>query len=268
MLASMSDRDDLRKARHSRLWREWRLRGDAQARDRLIESLMPLADAVCQRRLQSGVPPFMDANDMTAAAYLALVRAVERFRPAGGASIESFVWNRCEGAVLDWLRGEYPGSRGLQEYERSRDRLHAKLGRDPSEADVAEALGLSGDQVRAREIERSTRWTVSLSQTHSEDGAEGDRAPLADTLVAEDRREDPAAALEIDDTARAVHHALRRLPENERTALVRANLEETPLRRVGEAMGISESRVSQLRSRAIGHMREQLDDQRELLTAA
>jgi RNA polymerase sigma factor for flagellar operon FliA len=266
MLAFVIDRDDMRRARHGRLWREWRLHGDDRSRERLIESLLPLADAVCQRRLQAGLPAFMDANDMSSAAYLALVRAVERFRPEGGAAIESFVWNRCEGAVLDWMRGEYPGSRGLQEYERARDRLHAKLGREPSEGDIGEELALSVEQVRTRETERATRWSVSLSTVVSEDAEEG--AELADLLVAGDRREDPAAAMELGDTARVVREAIRELPDNERAALVGANLAEMPLRRVGEAMGLSESRVSQLRSRAIVRLRERLDDQRELLLAA
>jgi RNA polymerase sigma factor for flagellar operon FliA len=266
MLALVIDRDDIRRARHGRLWREWRLRGDDRSRERLIESLLPLADGVCQRRLQAGLPAFMDANDMRAAAYLAVVRAVERFRPEGGAAIESFVWNRCEGAVLDWLRGEYPGSRGLQEYERGRDRLHAKLAREPSDDEIATVLELSPEQVRMRESERATRWSVSLSTTVSEEGEDG--AELADLLVARDRREDPAAALELGDTARVVREAIRELPDNERAALVGANLAEMPLRRVGEAMGLSESRVSQLRSRAIVRLRERLADQRELLPAA
>jgi RNA polymerase sigma factor for flagellar operon FliA len=266
MLSHVIDRDDIRRARHSRLWREWRLRGDDRSRERLIESLLPLADAVCQRRLQSGLPAFLDANDMVAAAYLALVRSVERFRPEGGAAIESFVWNRCEGAVLDWLRGEYPGSRGLQEYERGRDRLNAHLGREATDDEIAAALELSPDQVRTRESERSTRWSVSLSTAISEEGEEG--AELSDLLVAADRREDPEAAMELGDTTRVVREAILELPDNERVALVGANLAEMPLRRVGEAMGLSESRVSQLRSRAIVRLRQRLDDQRELLPAA
>jgi RNA polymerase sigma factor for flagellar operon FliA len=278
MLGHMSDstaapapethRHELRNARTARLWREWRVRGDAQARDRLIELLIPLVTSICQRRLRAGLPPYMEVDDMTSAAYLALIGAVDRYSPRRGATIESYVWSRCEGAVLDWMRGEFPGSRGLREYERGREALGAKLGREPSEHEVAGALELTVEQVRRRELERSTRWTVSLSESVSEESEHTERADTAEMLVASDRREDPEAAMELRDTTRVVRAAIRGLPHNERAAVVGANLHDTPLRRIGEAIGVSESRVSQLRARAIERLLEALGEHRELVPAA
>jgi RNA polymerase sigma factor for flagellar operon FliA len=262
-------RDDLRTARTGRLWRQWRLRGDERARGELIELLMPLVTSICQRRLRAGLPPYMEVDDMTSAAYVALIGAVERYMPRGGATIESFVWSRCEGAVIDWMRGEFPGSRGLRDYERDRDRLHAKLGHAPSDEEAAAGMELTIDQVRRRELERTTRWTLSLSEGAAE-GADDqtDRTEVADLLVASDRRQDPEAAFELRDTTRAVRAAIGRLPENERAAVVGANLAEAPLRRVGEMIGVSESRVSQLRAKAIARLHDDLAEQRELVPAA
>jgi RNA polymerase sigma factor for flagellar operon FliA len=261
-------RDELRNARTARLWRDWRLRGDERSRGELIELLMPLVTAICQRRLRAGLPPYMEVDDMTSAAYVALIGAVERYAPRGGATIESFVWSRCEGAVIDWMRGEFPGSRGLRDYERDRERLHAGLGHPPSDGETAAALELTIDQVRRREVERSTRWTLSLSESVAEgDGDQADRTEVADLLVARDRRQDPAAAFELRDTTRVVRAAIGRLPENERAAVVGAHLAEAPLRRVGELIGVSESRASQLRAKAIAHLHEDLREQRELVPA-
>jgi RNA polymerase sigma factor for flagellar operon FliA len=280
MLADMTDgpptsaapqphRDQLRSARTARLWREWRLRGDERSREQLIELLMPLVTTICQRRLRAGIPPFMEVDDMTSAAYVALIGAVERYSPQGGASVESYAWSRCEGAVLDWMRGEFPGSRGLRDYERDRERLNARLGREPSEDEIGTALELTNDQVRRREVERTTRWTLSLSESVAEDtGDQAEQTEVGDLLVASDRRQDPEAALELHDTTRVVRAAIRRLPRNERAAVVGANLNEAPLRCVGEAIGVSESRVSQLRAKAIARLHEDLSDQREMVPAA
>jgi RNA polymerase sigma factor for flagellar operon FliA len=261
-------RNELRNVRTARLWREWRLRGDAGARDRLIELLIPLVTSICQRRLRAGLPPHMEVDDITSAAYMALIGAVERYNPGGGATIESYVWSRCEGAVLDWMRSEFPGSRGLRDYERQREALAAKLGREPSEEELAGKLELTIEQVRRRELERTTRWTLSLSDSVSDESEQTERTDVADMLVASDRREDPEAAMELRDTTRVVRAAIRGLPRNERAAVVGANLYDAPLRRIGEAIGVSESRVSQLRARAIERLREALGEQRELLPAA
>jgi RNA polymerase sigma factor for flagellar operon FliA len=259
---------DERRARHARLWRQWQ-RGDLRARERLIESLMPLVDTICHRRAQAGLPAFMETDDMASAAYVALIRAVEKYDPRAGASIESFVWNRCEGAVIDWMRGEFPGSRGLRDYERRRETLRGQLGREPSDGETAEALELTDEQVRRRELERVTRWTVSLSETLSDDADDGaERAEFEDSLIAHDRRQDPAAAAELHDTTRVVLDAVQRLPENERVALVGASLQEAPLRLVGEELGVSESRVCQLRAKAFRRLHDDLEPHAGLARAA
>lgn len=256
--------DDLGRARNARLWREWRRRGDASARGRLIESLVPLVDALCRRRQRAGVPAFLDVDDMTSAAYVAMIGAVEKYDPQRGGSIESFVWTRCEGAILDWMRQQIPGSRGLRDYERRRRVLASRLNRKPTERELAEALGQSAEQVRRREIARETRVPVSLQESAPVDSG---GTELADTLVARDRREDPEASLELGDTTRLVRAALGRLPERERLAVVAPVLEGTTLHTVGEELGVSASRVSQLRARAIAQLRDELEAHGDLAAA-
>src|SRR5215217_2036405 len=142
-----------------------------------------------------------------------LVRAVERFDPAHGAPIEAFVWSRCEGAVLDWMRQQSPGTRGLLEYERDRYALQTRLGRAPEESEIAGALGLDADAVRRREMERVVRVPVSLDASVAE---QHETTELRDALVATDRREDPTASMELLDRTRIVRDAVERLPERER----------------------------------------------------
>jgi RNA polymerase sigma factor for flagellar operon FliA len=247
--------DELRKARHARLWREWRRRGDRRARDVLIESLMPLVQAICHRRLRAGLPALMERDDMLSTAYEALIAAVEKYEPARGASIESFAWKRCEGAVLDWLRDQSPGSRGLQAYERRRQALCERLDREPSHAEIAARLELSPEQVCRREAERLACRAVPLDDaTHR--------------FVARDPLEDPVASLELHDLRRLVRDALGRLPQRKRAALVGPELHDASLSAVGRALGVSASRVSQLRSETIGELRDDLGPRLELPAAA
>jgi RNA polymerase sigma factor for flagellar operon FliA len=259
--------DERRRARNARLWRSWRRHGDAEARGQLIESLMGLANAACQRRVRAGVPAFVEHDDMLSAAYVALIRAVDRFDADHGATIEGFVWNRCEGAVLDLIRQESPGTRNLRDYERRCDALQARLGRRPSEAELAAALDLPVEQVRRREVERANRWPVSLDERAAED-SDGVRVDLAGTLAAEDRREDPAASLELLDATRLVRSAVGRLPERERRAIAGPALDGAPLSQVSAELGVSASRVSQLRARAITRLHEELAPHRDLVLAA
>jgi RNA polymerase sigma factor for flagellar operon FliA len=259
--------DERRRARNSRLWRRWRRHGDAAARGQLIESLMGLANAACQRRLRAGVPGFVDPDDMLSAAYVALIRAVDRFDADQGAPIEAFVWNRCEGAVLDLIRQQSPGTRNLRDYERRCDAVQARLGHRPSEAELADALELPLEQVRRREVERANRFPISLDERTADDG-EGGGQDLAATLPAGDRREDPAACLELLDTARLVRSAVGRLPEKERRAIAGPALDDAPLSQVSRELGVSASRVSQLRARAIARLHDELEPHRELVLAA
>jgi RNA polymerase sigma factor for flagellar operon FliA len=259
--------DERRRARNARLWRRWRRDGVRAARGELIESLMGLANAACQRRLRAGVPAFVETDDMVSAAYVALIRAVDRFDADQGAPIEAFVWNRCEGAVLDLIRQQSPGTRNLREYERRSDAVQARLGRKPNDAELAAALDLPLEQVRRRELERANRWPVSLDERAAEDG-EGGSLELVATLPASDRRADPAASLELLDTTRLVRSAVGRLPAKERRAIAGPALEDAPLSQVSEELGVSASRVSQLRARALTRLHEELAPHRDLVLAA
>src|SRR3954465_14791489 len=102
--------DERRRMRTAALWRQWHAARDEQTRARLVESLLGVAGAACAKRLR-GLPPHADADDMASAAYLALIGAIERYDPSRGTPLEAFVWRRCDGAVLDWVRQEAPGTR-------------------------------------------------------------------------------------------------------------------------------------------------------------
>jgi RNA polymerase sigma factor for flagellar operon FliA len=197
----------------------------------------------------------MERDDMLSAAYEALIGAVEKYEPSRGASIESFAWKRCDGAVLDWLREQSPGSRGLQDYERRRQALCDRLAREPSGDELAGRLGLSREQVCRREAERLACRAMPLDDsTHQ--------------VVARVRLEDPVAALELQDVRRVVRDALHRLPQRKRAALVGPELHDASLGAVGRALGVTASRVSQLRTETIRELRDELAPELELTAAA
>jgi RNA polymerase sigma factor for flagellar operon FliA len=255
-----------RSADRARLWRVWRKRGDASARERLIESLMPLARAAGRRAAGSRLPSCVEAEDVVAAAYVGLVSAVDNYDPCRGASVETFVTRRCEGAALDLVRQQLPGSRGLMEYERDRRAVVAELRREPSHDELVEALGVSPAAVRTREMERVACRTVPLDGPSVTTEEERVLAP-ADVLASHDRRDDPEASLELADTKVLVHEAIRELSDRQRAVLA-PDLEGTPLDPVGDALGVSLSRVNQLRRQTMGRLRVALEPHRNLALAS
>jgi RNA polymerase sigma factor for flagellar operon FliA len=241
------------------LWLEFRKTGDGALRDRLILTYAPLVKYVAGR-LASGLPAHVDEGDLVSYGLLGLIGAIERYEPDRDVKFETYAIARIKGAIIDELRAMDWVPRSVRsrarEIERAIGSLEAKLGRAPTDEEIAKRVGITVAELEdsLTDIARSSiaaldeLWTVS-------DG--GDQVALIDT-VEDSEAPDPQSSLSATETKEAIADAIARLPEREKLVVTLYYYEELTLREIGEVLGVTESRVSQLHTKAILRLKARL----------
>jgi RNA polymerase sigma factor for flagellar operon FliA len=242
------------------LWQEFRKTKDQGIRDRLILTYAPLVKYVAGR-LGSGLPAHVDENDLVSYGLLGLIGAIERYDPDRDVKFETYAIARIKGSIIDELRALDWVPRSIRsrarDIERAIAQLEAKLGRTPTDEEVSNALGITEEEFdeSLSEISRSSiaaldeLWTISASG--------GDQVALIDTIE-DTQGPEPQAALAETELKEALAEAISRLPERERLVVTLYYYEELTLREIGEVLGVTESRVSQLHTKAILRLKARL----------
>ena len=231
---------------------------DIDARDRLVMSHVTLVKALAQRLAQR-LPSQVEVSELVSVGVLGLVEAANRYQPSLGVPFDAFARRRIHGAMLDALREVDWAPRSLRRLRRDVDaaiaRLRHEFGREPQEHEVASALHLSPAQYeRALEDLRTLEIaTIRQLETTNDDGE-----TLLDVAI--DPGEGAAVQLERKELRQQLATALATLPERERQILALSYEEELTLAEIGQVLGVSESRVCQLRSLAISRLRATLRD--------
>ena len=224
-------------------------------RERLLERYTPLIRYVVER-LSVGLPKNVDHDDLMSAGVLGLLDAYDKFDPNKGTKFETYAVWRIKGAVLDQLRALDWASRSVRrkarEVEASTRRLDQRLGRAATDEEVAkEAKMTLADYHRLMD---QVRGAVLLSLDETRSPEEGDSLGLAD-VIEDPNAPDVLARLEEEETRIVLLDTLNRLPEQERIVVALYYYEHMTLREIGMTLGISESRVSQVHSRAVLRLR-------------
>ena len=224
----------------------------------LLKRFAPLVRHVVER-VAATLPRNVDHEDLYSAGVLGLLDAHAKFDTGKGVKFETYAVWRIKGAVLDQLRALDWASRSMRRKARNLDgvtrKLDQKLGRAASEEEVARELKLSrGDFYRLLDHVRGA-VLVSLDETRSNDG--DDQGTLADHL-ADPGAIDLEARLEDDQTRQLLLATIDQLPEQERLVVALYYYEKLTLKEIGRTLGISESRVSQVHTRAMTRLRMRL----------
>jgi len=243
------------------LWREYAKSKDQGVRDRLILTYAPLVKYVAGR-LGSGLPAHVDENDLVSYGLLGLIGAIERFDPDRDIKFETYAIARIKGSIIDELRAMDWVPRSVRsrarDIERAIAELERKLHRAPTDEEIAEKLGVSTDDLNdsLTEIGRSSiaaldeLWTISS-------GGGGDQVALIDTIE-DTQAPEPQSELAQTELKEALGEAIARLPEREKLVVTLYYYEELTLREIGEVLGVTESRVSQLHTKAILRLKARL----------
>ncbi len=242
------------------LWLEYRRTGDQKLRDRLILTYAPLVKYVAGR-LGSGLPAHVDEGDLVSYGLLGLMGAIERFDPTREIKFETYAITRIKGQIIDELRAMDWVPRSVRararDIERAIAELEKKLERAPTDEEIAQKLGITVEELEESLTDIGRSSIAALDELWTVSGGEGDQVALIDTLE-DESAPDPEGSLSVTEQKEALADAIARLPEREKLVVTLYYYEELTLREIGEVLSVTESRVSQLHTKAILRLKAHL----------
>ncbi|HEX8959469.1 MAG TPA: RNA polymerase sigma factor WhiG [Solirubrobacterales bacterium] len=242
------------------LWRRYKGDGDASARERLVVAYSPMVKFVAGR-LGAGLPSHVEDSDLISYGLMGLIGAIERFDPERGIKFETFAMTRIRGAIIDELRSLDWVPRSVRsrarEIEAAQSALEHELQRAPSEAELAAKLGVSEDELRTSLLEIANSSVYALDELWTISDSSGDQVSLLDT-ISDPGAEDPQESLATSEVKDRLTEGLASLPEREQLVVALYYYESLTLREIGEVLGVTESRVSQLHTKAVMRLKSAL----------
>jgi RNA polymerase sigma factor FliA len=226
----------------------------ARSIEDLVRSHLPLVGHLV-REMLGRLPAHVSREDLVSAGMAALATAAKGFDPERGTSFGSFATARIRGALLDELRGLDWASRSVRSrarrMEAAQQELTATLGRTPTTQEVAEALGVAVDEVKS--VGEDVQRAVVLS-------LQGFAAGTAEDMVPE-RTPGPEELILHRERIGYLHDAIQALPERLQRVVTAYFFEERPMTEIAAELGVTESRVSQLRAEALVLLRDGMNSQ-------
>jgi RNA polymerase sigma factor FliA len=243
------------------LWESFKRDANADAREKLILHYAPLVKYVASR-VATGLPASVDQHDLVSYGMFGLIDALEKFEPGRGNKFETYAIPRIKGAIIDELRAMDWVPRSIRfkarELEKAQADLEAKLKRRPSEEELAERLGMSRRELHAMVSQISFVSVLALDEVVSAGSDRGDQVTLMDTIA--DKGLDPTWGLESQEMRGLLAAAINSLSEREKIVVTLYYFEGLTLSEIGEILGVTESRVCQIHTKAVGGLRGQLSE--------
>jgi len=243
------------------LWESFKRDANADAREKLILHYAPLVKYVASR-VATGLPASVDQHDLVSYGMFGLIDALEKFEPGRGNKFETYAIPRIKGAIIDELRAMDWVPRSIRfkarELEKAQADLEAKLKRRPSEEELAERLGMSRRELHAMVSQISFVSVLALDEVVSAGSDRGDQVTLMDTIA--DKGLDPTWGLESQEMRGLLAAAINSLSEREKIVVTLYYFEGLTLAEIGEILGVTESRVCQIHTKAVGGLRGQLSE--------
>jgi RNA polymerase sigma factor for flagellar operon FliA len=220
--------------------------------DHLVVSYAPLVKRLAYQ-MMARLPASVEAEDLIQNGMMGLLDAINRFEEGMGAQFETYAAQRIRGAMLDGLREAdwAPRSvrRDMRRIESAISALEQEYGRAPGESELAERLGVSLPEYQHMLTEARGYQLIYFDDFSQDDGDDFLERHLGQDEI------NPLALLEDADARERLVQAIHELPEREKTVMALYYDEDLNLREIGEVMGVTESRVSQLHSQAVARLR-------------
>ena len=201
--------------------------------------------------LKTRIPPFMELDELVQVGMVGLIEAARSFDPSMGHEFEHYALSRVRGAILDEVRRQSFLPRSAVAFNKSENEavhiLGAELGRSPTQSELAEFMGKDIDDFHRERGQAKRFETFSMEVVNDEVM----RMPV-------ERAQQPDVMVEEAQFMQAVVEAIDQLPERERMVMSLYYVEELNLKEIGEVLGVSESRVSQILSAVVKKLRQHL----------
>jgi RNA polymerase sigma factor for flagellar operon FliA len=243
------------------LWSDFKETGAPKAREQLILHYSPLVKYVASR-LATGLPSNVEQADLVSYGIFGLIDALEKFDLERAIKFETYAVPRIRGAIIDGMRANDWVPRSVRfkarEVDQAVSQLEAELGRSPSDAEVAGRLGLTKQELRETINQISFVSVMALDEVlHA---GSGDGVSLGETLP--DRNAlDASGPLESQENRALLAQAINGLAEREKIVVTLYYFEGLTLNEIGGVLGVTESRVSQIHSKAVGSLRGLLTEE-------
>jgi RNA polymerase sigma factor for flagellar operon FliA len=240
------------------LWAEFKGTASPQARERLILHYAPLVKYVASR-VATGLPASVEQADLVSYGMFGLIDALEKFEPARGNKFETYAIPRIKGAIIDELRAMDWVPRSVRfkarQIEKAYSDLESIMKRAPSEKEVAARLGVTLKELHDVITQISFVSVLALDELLSVGSDRGEQVSLLDTLA--DRGSDVSMGLEGQETRGLLAAAINSLSEREKIVVTLYYFEGLTLAEIGEILGVTESRVCQIHTKAVNQLRLQ-----------
>ncbi|HEX3707324.1 MAG TPA: RNA polymerase sigma factor WhiG [Mycobacteriales bacterium] len=247
------------------LWRSFKDTGDQPLRERLILHYSPLVKYVAGR-VGVGLPPNIEQADLVSYGIFGLIDAIEKFDISRAIKFETYAISRIKGAIIDELRAIDWIPRSVRykarEVEKAYAALESRLHRTPSETEVAGELGIALEELHAIFSQVSFVNVIALDELLNVGGERGDKLSLVDTLE-DTKAEDPVAVFETEETKYLLARAINTLPEREKIVVTLYYYEGLTLAEIGQVLGVTESRICQMHTKAVLQLRGKLAEPKD-----
>jgi len=245
------------------LWRRYKATGDVHARERLVVAYSPLVKYV-SGRMASGLPAHVEESDLISYGLVGLISAIERFELEREIKFETYAITRIKGAIIDELRSLDWVPRSVRararEIERANSKLEHQLQRAPTDEEMAAQLEMTVEEFQDALLQISNSTVAALDELWTVGDASGDSVSLLDTLT-DENAPDPARALDVGDLKDRIADSIAKLPEREKLVIALYYYENLTLREIGEVLGVTESRVSQMHTKAVLRLRSRMQEE-------
>ena len=211
--------------------------------------------------MASGLPAHVEEADLISYGLVGLISAIERFELEREIKFETFAITRIKGSIIDELRSLDWVPRSVRAKAREIERMNAKLEhelhRAPTDQEMATALEMTIDDFQASLTRISNSSVIALDELWTLSDASGDQVSLLDTIQ-DPQALDPAQEMDATEMKDHLADAIARLPEREKLVVALYYYENLTLREIGEVLGVTESRVSQLHTKAVLRLKSRL----------
>src|SRR3954463_6227136 len=242
------------------LWRRYKDSGDKHAREQLVLAFSPLVKYVAGR-MSTGLPAHVEESDLISYGLLGLISAIERFDLDREIKFETFAITRIKGSIIDELRSLDWVPRSVRararEIERANSKLEHQLQRAPTDEEMSASLEMTVEDFHDALLQISNSTVAALDELWTVGDSSGDQVSLLDTLT-DENAPDPSQVMDSTELKDRVADAIARLPEREKLVVALYYYENLTLREIGEVLGVTESRVSQLHTKAVLRLRSRL----------
>ncbi len=250
------------------LWRRFKQRKDAKARDQIINHYAYLVK-ITAGRVVTSLPPNLERDDLVSAGIMGLIKAVDQFDTGRQVKFETYAIALIRGAILEMLREEDWVPRSVRDnvkaLERTYYQLEVQFGRPATEDEVAAQMGMTTDDLQKLLVNTSRANVLSLDDMlMGGNSGDGERLHLTDVL--QDENANVVSEVELSAMKETLTAGIDRLPDRERLVISLYYYEGLTFKEIGKVLAVSESRVYQLHTQAVLRMRGYLQRDSLLFT--